>query len=362
MAAVAATTAMVAAAAMSEAVPKRAGEPGSGSGSGGPAAPSPSPAGAAPTTTTTTTAQPTSSSVRQRQQQQKDLLDTTVAYLKQREGIDKTLKIIRYTARLVAATAPADSEAARRCERVQASLGSARKAYRLGKFLQHVSAWRRLPPLDWRLLALSLAPPSLLAALDPAAAATQPAAAAAAASAYARLHRRELLERAATLGEGAYYFLDQLAFYFKAGAFGEPDKKNKASWERRASRLSAWAESVGYACNIALGLARVRELAAAEARLRGELVARYRASGGRADSVRAEDVARLRGLRAARRLRAAAIAQDAADSLLALSDLLDGGGGAVGRAVSHPALLALCGLLSAAVSTHKNWTAVVAAG
>jgi hypothetical protein len=318
--AVAATTAMVAAAAIAEA-PKRTGavdgeanlaaaDPSSSSSPSPPAA-----AALAPTTKPTP--------------KQKDLLDTTVAYLKQREGIDKTLKIIRYTARLVAATAPPESQSQQRCENLQASLGSARKAYRLGKFLQHVSAWRRLNPIDWR-----------LALTDPL---------------YRQQHRSDLLERLATLGEGSYYFLDQLAFYFKAGAFGEP---RKGPLERRLSRLSAWAESLGYACNIVLGLARVRELAAAEAALRGELVARYRASGGRADSVPAESVARLRRLRAARRLRSAAIAQDAADSLLAISDLLDGKGGALGRAVSHPALLALCGLLSAAVSTQKNWAAV----
>lgn len=328
MAAVAATTAMVAAAAIAE---KRtgggAGEASSSSSGNPPGAPSPpSPPAALASATTKTT--PTTT------KNKKDLLDTTVAYLKQREGIDKTLKIIRYTARLVAATAPSQSEAARRCESVQAALGSARKAYRLGKFLQHVSAWRRFSPLDWR-----------LALTD---------------SSYRSLHRRDLLERLATLGEGSYYFLDQLAFYFKAGAFGEP---RKGRWEKRAARASAWAECLGYACGIALGLARVRELSAAEARLRGELVARYRASGGDPGSVSAEAVARLRALRAARRLRGAAIAQDAADALLALSDLLptaaDGKpAGLVGRAVSHPALLALCGLLSAGVSTHKNWTAV----
>lgn len=334
MAAVAATAAMVAAAAITE--QKGPAATAGGSGVGIAAAPSPLPP------SPSSSPQPPARQLQQQQQQQqqlekqqqkqqqRDLLDTTVAYLKQREGIDKTLKIIRYTARLVAATAPPNSAAAARCENLQAALGSARKAYRLGKFLQHVSAWRRLPPLDWR-----------LCATDPA---------------YRAAHRADLLERAATAGEGLYYFLDQVAFYFKSGALGEP---RKGPWERRLSRASAWAESVGYACNIALGLARVRALAAAEAALRGELVARYRASAGAAP-LDPRAVARLRQLRAARRLRAAAIAQDAADALLALSDLLEGRGGAVGRALSHPALLALCGLLSAAVSTQKNWAAVAA--
>jgi hypothetical protein len=311
-------------------------------------------------------------------QKTKDLLDTTVLYLKQREGIDKTLKIIRYTARLVAASLPPSSaqqqqqqhkkpsfsaEARARAESVQAALGSARKAYRLGKFLQHVSAWRRLPPIDYY---RCLTDPQYRRA---------------------QLRRDDLLERGQVLGEGCYYFLDQAAFYFKAGAFGERAKKGAA--QRRLALLSAWCETVGYACNIALGFKRVRELGAAEARLRAELVARYRASAGgggggavggagaggallSAGGDTREAVARLKQLAAARRLRAAAIAQDAADALLALSDILpdadDGGGGSslayrrARKAVSHPVLLALCGLLSAAVSTQKNWRAVAGGG
>jgi len=381
MAAVVATTAMLAAATITE----RKGDSGSRGGGGtgigvrdgggenddddDGGAPNPAPAAA------------------QQHQQRRpaDLLDTTVAYLKQREGIDKTLKTIRYAARLVAAAAAASpsggllpAEAGRRAEALQQALGGARKAYRLGKFLERAAAWRDLPALDYGRCLTD--------------------------GAYRAASRRALLERLAAAGEGLYYFLDQAAFYFSAGAFGEP---RKGLWQRRLSRLSAWSESVAYACGIALGLEEVRRLGAAEAALRGEMVAQWRraAAGGgagvsaAAGSARAlaggsaagsaagpaadggggggagapppppppppaldpRAVARLRQLRRTRALRAAAVAQDAADALLALSDLLEGRGGAAGRALSHPALLALCGLLSAAVSTRKHWGAAAKA-
>jgi hypothetical protein len=347
MAAVAATAAMVAAAAIS-AEPSSGKQKARDSDDGAPPPPT-----AAALSPTPTTQQPRRALAPATKPSSKDLLDTTVLYLKQREGIDKTLKIIRYTARLVAAATPthpspffplsasAAAELRSRADNVQAALGSARKAYRLGKFLQHASAWRRLPPIDWRRCISD--------------------------SAYRLSRKDDLLERGQVAGEGCYYFCDQLAFYFKAGAFGEAARKGAT--QKRLSLLSAWAETLGYACNIALGLKRVRELQGAEARLRAELVAKYRASGGSA-APDPRAVERLRALGAARRLRTAVIAQDAADALLALSDLLpeppkggggDGGGGLVGRVqrgLAHPVLLALCGLLSAGVSTHKNWSAV----
>ncbi len=46
--------------------------------------------------------------------------------------------------------------------------------------------------------------------------------------------------------------------------------------------------------------------------------------------------------------------QDAADALLALSDIWEG---AARTPLGRPAVLAVAGLVSAAVSTHKNWTA-----
>lgn len=52
-----------------------------------------------------------------------------------------------------------------------------------------------------------------------------------------------------------------------------------------------------------------------------------------------------------RTLRTAFIVQDCADGLLALADITDGRY----ERVSHPVVLALAGLVSAAVSSYKNW-------
>ena len=103
-----------------------------------------------------------------------DALDQTVLFLAKRDGIDKvrpwihqgiipaafaplftlvlirlqTLKILRYTARLALATPlidPSNKELRSKLLRLEGSLGTSRKAYRLGKFLQNVNAIRKVP-------------------------------------------------------------------------------------------------------------------------------------------------------------------------------------------------------------------------
>jgi hypothetical protein len=59
----------------------------------------------------------------------------------------------------------------------------------------------------------------------------------------------------------------------------------------------------------------------------------------------------LAALRSARVLRTAFVFQDLADGLIAVSDITDG---RYAR-MSHPVVLALAGLVSAAVSSYKNW-------
>ncbi|KAH6554655.1 hypothetical protein KP509_1Z317300 [Ceratopteris richardii] len=51
-------------------------------------------------------------------------------------------------------------------------------------------------------------------------------------------------------------------------------------------------------------------------------------------------------------LKTLSLIQDVADSFLALSDIRDGKG-----VLSNPLILSSCGLLSALISTHKNWSA-----
>lgn len=65
----------------------------------------------------------------------------------------------------------------------------------------------------------------------------------------------------------------------------------------------------------------------------------------------AEISRQIASLRSQRVLRSAFVVQDCADGLLALADITDGRY----ERVSHPVVLAVAGLVSAAVSSYKNW-------
>ncbi|KAI8476804.1 MAG: peroxisomal biogenesis factor 11 [Monoraphidium minutum] len=241
------------------------------------------------------------------QQCERDTLDKTVSFLQKREGVDKALKIIRYTARLIAAVAPEGSEAQRRFDLLQANVGNSRKAYRLGKFLQNVNGLRRS--------AVWGAPcrrDALLGALE--------------AVTYA--------------GEGVYYFLDQFIWLMKAGVISK-------TMEKRLSKVSAYSEAVGYAANIAVNLHRIRVMQLQELVLRARLFQSHK-DGVPPDAAVIKQIAALRSSRV---LRTAFVVQDLADGLLALSDITEGRY----KRMSHPVVLALAGLVSAGVSSYKNW-------
>eukprot|EP01025_Chloroclados_australasicus_P027702 TRINITY_DN27432_c0_g1_i1.p1 TRINITY_DN27432_c0_g1~~TRINITY_DN27432_c0_g1_i1.p1 ORF type:complete len:127 (-),score=11.93 TRINITY_DN27432_c0_g1_i1:82-462(-) len=125
--------------------------------------------------------------------QQKDIVLTrTVALIAKRDGIDKVLKVIRYTAKLLLATRGYSQE----LKSLDSSLGTTRKALRLGKFLGNVQDLNALGRNATDLTAV------LLTALS-------------------------------ATGEGAYYFLDQIVWLVKAGAL-------PARLEARVSRAAAW--------------------------------------------------------------------------------------------------------------------------
>ena len=78
-----------------------------------------------------------------------DALDVAVTLLKKREGIDKTLKLARYAALFALGEAKArarpsaeSSEFVRATTALERSIGDARRAYRLGKFLGNVRDFR----------------------------------------------------------------------------------------------------------------------------------------------------------------------------------------------------------------------------
>jgi hypothetical protein len=165
--------------------------------------------------------------------------------------------------------------------------------------------------------------------------------------------------------------------------------------EKRLMKISAYAEAAGYAANICLNLHRIRTMQLQELALRVRLhdlrMAAWRqekqqqqqgqqqhgqqqqgeqhacpcaaaaaatptaAPAPLAPSPAELDLERrIASLRSARALRAAFVVQDLADALLALADITDGRY----ERMSHPVVLAVAGLVSAAVSSYKNWTAL----
>ena len=142
----------------------------------------------------------------------RDFLAHLETYLARRDGVDKFLKISRYSARLaLAAGPPLPPAAAARLKSFESSVGLSRKAFRLGKFVQSLNALRAHPY-----------PPPALAIL-------------------------------ACGGEGVYYFLEQFVWLAKAGLL-------PAHLLPRLQRLSAWAELLGYVGSIAIKLEEVARI------------------------------------------------------------------------------------------------------
>ncbi|KAK9827541.1 hypothetical protein WJX74_009437 [Apatococcus lobatus] len=233
-----------------------------------------------------------------------DVLDKTVTFLAKRDGIDKVLKITRYVSKLLLATSYKDSksETAVRLKDFESSIGVSRKAYRLGKFLADINSLRKsnaAPHLYW-------------------------------------------LEIIANGGEGCYYFLEQLTWLIKAGML---DKR----YQHRVSKLSAWSEMLGYMGNIILSSLFIRASMAREQALQLDLDTRKKHDE---ECLPEESVlrAQLLQLRSKRIMKSLALVQDLSDSTLALNDITDGQG-----MLAHPVWLATAGLISAAISVHKNW-------
>lgn len=233
---------------------------------------------------------------------QADTLDKTVRFLAKREGIDKTLKIIRYTARFITAVAPAGGEVAQRFDALQSSIGTSRKAYRLGKFLQNLNNLRKVNI-------------------------TQPL---------------STLEIAAHVGEGIYYFAEQLTWLIKAGFLNK-------TYEKKISKISAYAETVSYVASIWLHLYRI-SLLNDRARQIMDIMQREKIKNEEANYHELEK--ELRVVEHLRAMRYMFIMQDVADFLLTLPDLRGESNKSI---LGNPAFLAAAGLLSGCISSYKNW-------
>lgn len=134
----------------------------------------------------------------------------------------------------------------------------------------------------------------------------------------------------------------------------------------KLSKISASGELLGYVASISLAVLRLHNLLEREVALIAELQRRRRErspfgtsdSGGAGDDEKDEAlVSEIRQLRARRALRTLGLAQDLADSLLALADLR--GDDRPPGVLSHKAVLAAAGLLSGCLSAYKNWPGVV---
>ncbi|KAI4389919.1 hypothetical protein MLD38_002086 [Melastoma candidum] len=230
-------------------------------------------------------------------QKDRDFLLHLEAYLAKRDGVDKLLKISRYTAKLLLSTAAAPSP---RLKSFESSVGLSRKAFRLGKFVQDVNALRFFHPPDRQSLILSLI---------------------------------------AYLGEGTYFFVEQFVWLSKSGLI---DKRNLSYLQK----VSAWTELIGYAGSLGLKIRDLTELREEEGRLTRSLEVGLT----RGDACR-EEAARLRKVREKALMKRLSIVQDIADAIMALSDVSDG----QGRLAARPSVIASAGLISALISAHKNW-------
>ncbi|XP_020108343.1 peroxisomal membrane protein 11-3-like [Ananas comosus] len=232
---------------------------------------------------------------------ERDFLLHLEAYLARRDGVDKLLKIARYAAKIALSSPSGAGTLAPRLKAFESSVGLSRKAFRLGKFVQDVNALR----------CPSAAAPS---AAD------------------------RLLAAAAYGGEGLYYFVEQFVWLAKAGLI-------PAELAPRLQRISAWAELVGYAGSIALKLKEVKKI-------RSTIESKTPISkSGKCDGIEEEEE-EMKRLREKLLLKHLSIVQDLADGLMALGDVREAKG-----FLASPLLMASAGLLSALISTHKNWIA-----
>lgn len=132
--------------------------------------------------------------------------------------------------------------------------------------------------------------------------------------------------------------IDRTAWQVKAGLI---DKRHS----KRLTKLSAWAEFIGYFGSVALKSIQVSSYLEQEAKLLQGM--RKKAEGGISP---VSEIKELQGLQAKRFMKTLSLIQDFADALLALTDIRDTNG-----VLDNPMLLAFAGLLSALISAQKNW-------
>lgn len=234
----------------------------------------------------------------QRQKKGRDFSERLEAYLAKRDGVDKVLKIARYSAKIILASSVVSKDAllAKRLKDFDTSVGVSRKAFRLGKFIQDYNALKKV-------------------SLD---------------------SKEGILEIVAYGGDGIYYFVEQFTWLIKTGLIDQ-------RYSAKLQMISAWTELIGYCGSIAVKGLQISALREKESKI---------SSVTREAQVSEKYAAEICQLREKQVLKVVSIIQDLADGLLALADIRDGKG-----TLSNPLLLASAGLLSALISAQKNWSA-----
>lgn len=231
----------------------------------------------------------------------RDFLNHLEVYLAKRDGVDKLLKISRYASKIILASSalPESLILTQRLKSFESSVGLSRKAFRLGKFVQDVNTLRNSSFDSKQEIVLSII-------------------------AYG--------------GEGLYYFVEQFVWLAKAGLI---DSKHS----KKLGKISAWFEFIGYTGSISLKFRDLKKLSEDEIRLESSIeVAVLRGNVCQAEEEK------MRKLREKKLMKKLSIIQDFADGLMALADIRDGKG-----QLSAPVLVSFAGLVSALISTHKNW-------
>ncbi|XP_062213461.1 peroxisomal membrane protein 11-3-like [Phragmites australis] len=130
-------------------------------------------------------------------------------------------------------------------------------------------------------------------------------------------------------GEGVYYFVEQFVWLAKAGLL-------PAHLLPRLQRLSAWADLLGFVGSITIKLEEVARMESSIKKLLAE------GCGEESEAVMT--------MRDKLLLKRMSMVQGVADAVMALGDVTDGKG-----LLGSSTLMASAGLLSALISTHKNW-------
>lgn len=232
----------------------------------------------------------------------KDFLTHLEIYLAKRDGVDKLLKISRYATKIILTSSfIAQEPLISRLKSFESSVGVSRKAFRLGKFIQDVNALRSTHFTS-------------------------------------HFHLNFVLSVIAYGGEGLYYFIEQFVWLGKAGLI---DKRHLPALQK----WSAWCEFVGYFGSVSLKVIELRKIDDEERCLVASIdlaVLRGIKCG--------EEQEKLRKLREKKMMKRLSVVQDLADGLMVFADIRDGRG-----RFSTPLLVSSAGLLSALISTHKNW-------